>query len=351
MKNKYFHLLIRYQLPKDKETQRAAILDIKDKIEIVNNYVAPIIDNDVIIIGGQKITSSTIQDMHVLVSAQSAYTIKKELESKGIRMISWDFLKKPQFSIDITNQVFNSVRIKHNYQSNKSSIPTCKKVLLGHDNGDHFIELEAFLKQQLDLDVTVIHSFWNTDLHSIEYLENSLKECCIAFLIISDEDYEFEQIIKIIHIVGFFQGILGNMKVIFLIEENFEKLPNLAGIVQKRFPPDGFEVILEELQEVIERVVISEKIKGQPILVNKHSITKEMREKCHSLVADDDILQSLDLLLNLVDKNSPEFHQVILLKRNLRQIETENDIKVIDTESYFRRRSQIAKAVLNLIGA
>ncbi len=87
----------------------------------------------------------------------------------------------------------------------------------------------------------------------MEMLDNAQ----IAFLLMTPEDEAADGKVNaranVIHEVGLFQGRLGWMKAIVLLEDGCEEFSNIEGIGQIRYPKGNINAAFDEIREVLER--------------------------------------------------------------------------------------------------
>jgi predicted nucleotide-binding protein len=84
-----------------------------------------------------------------------------------------------------------------------------------------------------------------------------LDAAAIAFLVMTAEDEQPDGAMRsrenVVHEAGLFQGRLGFMRAIVLLEEGCEEFSNIHGLGQIRFPTGRIEAALEEVRQVLER--------------------------------------------------------------------------------------------------
>jgi len=84
-----------------------------------------------------------------------------------------------------------------------------------------------------------------------------LDNAQIAFLLMTPEDEvangRMTARANVIHEVGLFQGRLGWMKAIVLLEDGCEEFSNIEGIGQIRYPRGKVEAAFDEIRQVLER--------------------------------------------------------------------------------------------------
>ncbi len=84
-----------------------------------------------------------------------------------------------------------------------------------------------------------------------------LDASAIAFLVLTAEDEQADGSLSarqnVIHEAGLFQGRLGFMRAIVLLEEGCEEFSNIQGLGQIRFPTGRISAAFEEVRQVLER--------------------------------------------------------------------------------------------------
>lgn len=84
-----------------------------------------------------------------------------------------------------------------------------------------------------------------------------LDAASIAFIILTAEDEHADGSIRarmnVIHEVGLFQGRLGWMKAIVLLEDGCEEFSNIDGVGQIRYPKGNISAKFDEIRQVLQR--------------------------------------------------------------------------------------------------
>lgn len=90
-----------------------------------------------------------------------------------------------------------------------------------------------------------------------ERLTEMLNNAQIAFLLMTSEDETAEgksvARANVIHEVGLFQGRLGWMKAIILLEEGCEEFSNIVGVGQIRYPKGNIKAVFDDIRQVLVR--------------------------------------------------------------------------------------------------
>jgi predicted nucleotide-binding protein len=92
---------------------------------------------------------------------------------------------------------------------------------------------------------------------NIARLSEMLEAAAFAFLVMTAEDEHGDgkshARMNVVHEAGLFQGRLGFMKAIILLEEGCEGFSNIDGLGQIRFPKGNIGAAFEEVRLVLER--------------------------------------------------------------------------------------------------
>lgn len=139
----------------------------------------------------------------------------------------------------------------------KAVIQLGSKVFIGHGGASaEYLKLGVWLGD-LGLDWEVFDRKPTAGMSTKERLLEMLNNAQIAFLLMTpeDEDAEGEMNARanVIHEVGLFQGRLGWMKAIILLEEGCEEFSNIEGVGQIRYPKGSIKAAFEEIREVLQR--------------------------------------------------------------------------------------------------
>ena len=139
----------------------------------------------------------------------------------------------------------------------KAVIQLGSKVFIGHGGASaEYLKLGVWLGD-LGLDWEVFDRQPTAGMSTKERLLEMLDNAQIAFLLMTPEDEDAEGKMNaranVIHEVGLFQGRLGWMKAIILLEEGCEEFSNIEGVGQIRYPKGNIKAAFEEIREVLLR--------------------------------------------------------------------------------------------------
>jgi predicted nucleotide-binding protein len=139
----------------------------------------------------------------------------------------------------------------------KAVIQLGSKVFIGHGGASaEYLKLGVWLGDQ-GLVWEVFDRKPTAGMSTKERLLEMLDNAQIAFLLMTPEDEDAEGKMKaranVIHEVGLFQGRLGWMKAIVLLEEDCEEFSNIEGIGQIRYPRGNINAAFDEIRQVLQR--------------------------------------------------------------------------------------------------
>lgn len=139
----------------------------------------------------------------------------------------------------------------------KAVIQLGSKVFIGHGGAStEHLKLGIWLSD-LGLEWEVFDRKPTAGMSTKERLLEMLDDAQIAFLLMTPEDEDAEGKMKaranVIHEVGLFQGRLGWMKAIVLLEEGCEEFSNIEGIGQIRYPKGNINAAFDEIRQVLQR--------------------------------------------------------------------------------------------------
>ncbi len=131
------------------------------------------------------------------------------------------------------------------------------KVFIGHGgSSNEYLNLGVWLTDR-GLDWEVFDRKPTAGMSTKERLMEMLDNAQIAFLLMTPEDEAADGKVNaranVIHEVGLFQGRLGWMKAIVLLEDGCEEFSNIEGIGQIRYPKGNINAAFDEIREVLER--------------------------------------------------------------------------------------------------
>lgn len=144
-----------------------------------------------------------------------------------------------------------------NSKSGMAVVQLGTKVFIGHGGASNeYLKLGLWLSD-LGLEWEVFDRKPTAGMSTKERLLEMLDNAQIAFLIMTPEDEDAEGKMRaranVIHEVGLFQGRIGWMKAIILLEEGCEDFSNIEGIGQIRYPKRNIKAAFEEIRQVLRR--------------------------------------------------------------------------------------------------
>lgn len=137
-------------------------------------------------------------------------------------------------------------------------------VFIGHGRSHAWRDLKDFVRDRLKLPWDEFNRVPVAGVTNIARLSEMLDAAAIAFLVMTAEDERADGSVQarmnVIHEAGLFQGRLGFMRAIVLLEEGCEQFSNIDGLGQIRFPPGNISSAFEEIRRVLEREGLIESI-------------------------------------------------------------------------------------------
>lgn len=113
------------------------------------------------------------------------------------------------------------------------------KVFVGHGRNPQWRDLKDHLHEQHSLDVTAYEIGPRAGMSVKEVLQEMLADSSFALLVLTGEDMhadgELHARENVIHEVGLFQGRLGFLRAILLLEDGVGEFSNILGVNQIRF--------------------------------------------------------------------------------------------------------------------
>jgi predicted nucleotide-binding protein len=130
-------------------------------------------------------------------------------------------------------------------------------VFIGHGRSSQWRELKDFIQDRAGLPWEEFNRVPVAGVTNIARLQEMLDASGIAFLVLTAEDEQADGSLaarqNVIHEAGLFQGRLGFMRAIVLLEEGCEEFSNIQGLGQIRFPAGRISAAFEEVRQVLER--------------------------------------------------------------------------------------------------
>jgi predicted nucleotide-binding protein len=145
-------------------------------------------------------------------------------------------------------------RVRHLFDQ---QIRRASKVFIGHGRSHLWKDLRHFLTNRLFIECDDFNREQVAGRSTKERLEEMLETAVFAFLVMTGEDEQTDGTLhardNVVHEVGLFQGRLGFMKAIILLEDGCSRFSNIDGLTYIPFPKGNIEAASEEIRQVLER--------------------------------------------------------------------------------------------------
>lgn len=132
-----------------------------------------------------------------------------------------------------------------------------QSIFIGHGRSLLWRELKDFINERLHLPWEEFNRIPIAGVTNITRLSQMLDSSGIAFLVLTAEDERTDGTViarqNVVHEAGLFQGRLGFMRAIVLLEEGCEEFSNIQGLGQIHFPRGRIQSAFEEVRRVLER--------------------------------------------------------------------------------------------------
>ena len=155
----------------------------------------------------------------------------------------------------IMRRTASHLETKAHHRQEKQQVGT--NVFIGHGRSLIWKDLKDFIQDRLDLPWNEFNRVPVAGITNIARLSEMLDDAAIAFVILTAEDEQVDAKMhprmNVVHEAGLFQGKLGFMKAIVLLEEGCEEFSNIHGLGQIRFPKGNIKAVFEEIRRVLER--------------------------------------------------------------------------------------------------
>lgn len=156
---------------------------------------------------------------------------------------------------DIATKAASHLERKYRRQKRSERIGT--NVFIGHGRSLAWRDLKDFVQDRLKLPWDEFNRVPVAGVTNIARLSEMLDAAAIAFLVMSAEDERTDGVVQarmnVVHEAGLFQGRLGFMRAIVLLEDGCEQFSNIEGLGQIRFPLGNISAAFEEIRRVLER--------------------------------------------------------------------------------------------------
>jgi len=132
-----------------------------------------------------------------------------------------------------------------------------KRVFIGHGHSKCWETLRDLLRDRLQLEWEEFNRVPTPGMTTQQRLRDMIDGVGFAFLVMTAEEETsgggFRTRDNVIHEVGLFQGRLGFMRAVILLEEGCNEFSNITGLNQIRFPKGNLLSKSEEIRLVLER--------------------------------------------------------------------------------------------------
>ncbi|BDD87014.1 TIR domain-containing protein [Desulfofustis limnaeus] len=156
---------------------------------------------------------------------------------------------------NIASKAASHIERKSRRQKRKERVGT--NVFIGHGRSQVWRDLKDFVQDRLRLPWDEFNRVPVAGVTNIARLSEMLDSAAIAFLVMTAEDEMADGALQarmnVVHEAGLFQGRLGFMRAIVLLEEGCEQFSNIDGLGQIRFPKGNIAASFEEIRRVLER--------------------------------------------------------------------------------------------------
>lgn len=156
---------------------------------------------------------------------------------------------------NIASKAASHLERKSRRQKREERIGT--NIFIGHGRSHAWRDLKDFVQDRLKLPWDEFNRVPVAGVTNIARLSEMLDAAAIAFLVMTAEDEiadgALQARMNVVHEAGLFQGRLGFMRAIVLLEEGCEQFSNIDGLGQIRFPQGNISAAFEEIRRVLER--------------------------------------------------------------------------------------------------
>ncbi len=134
---------------------------------------------------------------------------------------------------------------------------TPDRIFIGHGRSLQWLVLKDSLENRLQLKVEEFNRVSSVGIAVSQRLSEMLDSALFAFLVMTAEDEQIDKSMhareNVIHEVGFFQGRLGFLKAVTLVEDGCNVFSNMDGLGHIKFPQGNISAAFEEVRKVLER--------------------------------------------------------------------------------------------------
>lgn len=156
---------------------------------------------------------------------------------------------------DLTQQAGSHLSRKSHRKRMDNIVGT--NIFIGHGSSHAWRDLKDFINERLGLPWDEFNRVPIAGVTNIARLSEMLDSAAFSFLVMTGEDEQkdgkLHARMNVAHEAGLFQGRLGFMRAIILLEDGCEEFSNIEGLGQIRFPKGNIKAVFEEVRRVLER--------------------------------------------------------------------------------------------------
>jgi predicted nucleotide-binding protein len=197
--------------------------------------------------------------LRAIVQKLDDLTAAGKLDSEAFRKLEVEGLEACGGATDIWEAVASGVDTEERLLL-FSETSLKGKVFIGHGRSPVWQDLRDFLRDRLHVEWTDFNRDAIAGYATKERLEQMLADASFAFLVMTAEDEHAGGALhareNVVHEVGLFQGRLGFLRAIILLEEGCSEFSNIVGLSQIRFPKGNIMAKSEEIRKVLERELV-----------------------------------------------------------------------------------------------
>lgn len=252
----YYHVIAETKSVNKEKSEKYSVLDITDKNEVIEKYVAPYVIEEDFSINGYLLNKSELKRFYISETQKTSQDLLNEFKAmhrgSAVTMVVRRIdIVQCEEAKDITQDLQKLVKEKQTAKSEiekRSQQDMSNNIFIVHGRNDSIKNDMARFIEKLGLSATILHEQPNLGATIIEKLENSAINVAYAIVLytaddtgalVGEKDMKSRARQNVLFEHGYFMSKLGRNKVCAVVEENVDIPSDLHGILFIHYDKGG----------------------------------------------------------------------------------------------------------------
>jgi len=252
----YYHVIAETKSVNKEKSEKYSVLDITDKNEVIEKYVAPYVIEEDFSINGYLLNKSELKRFYISETQKTSQDLLNEFKAmhrgSAVTMVVRRIdIVQCEEAKDITQDLQKLVKEKQTAKSEiekRSQQYMSNNIFIVHGRNDSIKNDMARFIEKLGLSATILHEQPNLGATIIEKLENSAINVAYAIVLytaddtgalVGEKDMKSRARQNVLFEHGYFMSKLGRNKVCAVVEENVDIPSDLHGILFIHYDKGG----------------------------------------------------------------------------------------------------------------